>query len=191
MTPDNTRERIIESARLLVQDASYDGFSFRDIAERVGIRKASIYYHFETKESLAVAMLNQATDGFGQWASQMERKTPIERLHAYCFDFYLARLQAGKKLCPGGAFTAAWPNLGEKVRQAVNRLFDAQHRFVKQALTDASAADSGYKGENPDETASWFIACVQGAIVTARARGEQQLFGRLCSRTLQQLPLSG
>ena len=114
MSPVNTREHIIESARLLVQDASYDGFSFRDIAERVGIRKASIYYHFETKESLAVAMLDEATAGFGRWVSHVENKAPTERLRAYCFDFYMERLEAGTKLCPGGAFTAAWPNLERK-----------------------------------------------------------------------------
>ena len=185
----NTREQIIESARLLVQDASYDGFSFRDIAERVGIRKASIYYHFETKESLAVAMLDDATAGFGRWVSHVENSPPAERLRAYCFDFYMERLEAGIKLCPGGAFTAAWPNLGEKVRRAVNRLFDAQQNFVEQALTDASSVDSSDEVENFEETAIWFIACVQGAIVTARARGEQQLFECICNRTLQQLSL--
>ena len=182
MNTSDTRERIIDSARLLIQDASYDGFSFRDIAERVGIRKASIYHHFETKEALAVAMLDQAVASFSDWARRFEREAPAERLRAYCFDLYRDRLQAGDKLCPGGAFTAAWSHLGEPVRRAVERLFDAQHRFLRPALIDADATD-------PDDTAAWFIANVQGAIITARARGDAALFERLCQRTLQQLPL--
>lgn len=181
MSTSDTRERIIESARLLIQDASYDGFSFRDIAERVGIRKASIYHHFETKEALAVAMLDQAVASFSDWARRFEREPPAQRLRAYCFDLYRKHLQAGEKLCPGGAFTAAWPHLGEPVRRAVERLFDAQHRFLRQALSEAGSAEA-------DDAAAWLIASVQGAIVVARARGDAALFERLCERTLQQLP---
>ncbi|MCK5768845.1 TetR/AcrR family transcriptional regulator [Algiphilus sp.] len=190
MNPTNTREAIVEAARLLVQDASYYGLTFRDVSERVGIRKASIYHHFETKEALAVAMLDRAAEDFGNWARRFEHEPPMVRLQAYCFDFYRDRLQAGDKLCPGGAFTAAWPHLGDAVRMAVNRLFDAQHRFVKQALIAAQAGDATGESQDPEEIATWVIASVQGAIVTARARGNASLFERLCRRSLQQLHLA-
>ena len=53
----NTRERILDSAQRLTQTRSFHGFSFQDIADEVGIRKASLYHHFDSKDDVAVAML--------------------------------------------------------------------------------------------------------------------------------------
>ena len=56
----NTRERILDSARRLLQTRSYAGFSFQDVADEVGIRKASIYSHFASKDELVTAALETA-----------------------------------------------------------------------------------------------------------------------------------
>lgn len=184
-----TRDRIIEAARLLVQEGSYQGLTFRDVAEQVGIRKASVYHHFETKDALAVAMLDHALAGFGDLTRRIQHKTPTKQLEAFCFQFYGDYLEAGEKLCPGGAFTSAWSDLSDGVRNAVNRLFDAQHQFLKSALIAAHSEAKPPWHDDPDEVAAWVMANIQGAIVTARARGDAGLFKRLCERTLQQLGL--
>lgn len=41
----------------LVQERGYNGFSYADIAEAIGIRKASIHYHFPSKQDLVQAVL--------------------------------------------------------------------------------------------------------------------------------------
>jgi TetR/AcrR family transcriptional regulator, transcriptional repressor for nem operon len=56
----DTKQRILESAMRLIQSRSYAGFSFQDIADEVGIRKASIYSHFRSKEALAEHVLAEA-----------------------------------------------------------------------------------------------------------------------------------
>ena len=45
----DTRTKILDSAQRLIQTRSFQGFSFRDIADEVGIRKASLYHHFEVQ----------------------------------------------------------------------------------------------------------------------------------------------
>ena len=42
----STAERIVHEARNLIMTRGYNGFSYADIAEAVGIRKASIHHHF-------------------------------------------------------------------------------------------------------------------------------------------------
>ncbi len=51
-TEGGTRERIVQVALDLFERQGYAGTSLRDIAERLGVSKAALYYHFPSKESL-------------------------------------------------------------------------------------------------------------------------------------------
>ena len=48
----NTSDEILASARNLIMSGGYNGFSYADISEVVGIRKASIHHHFPSKVDL-------------------------------------------------------------------------------------------------------------------------------------------
>ena len=51
-----TRDRILDVALDLFIDQGYDGTSLRQIADRLGITKAALYYHFEAKEDILMAL---------------------------------------------------------------------------------------------------------------------------------------
>jgi AcrR family transcriptional regulator len=51
-----TRERILDVAQELFTQRGYDKTSLRDIAERLGITKAALYYYFERKEDILVEL---------------------------------------------------------------------------------------------------------------------------------------
>ncbi|HTU96196.1 MAG TPA: helix-turn-helix domain-containing protein [Solirubrobacteraceae bacterium] len=51
-----TRERILDVAQDLFTRQGYDKTSLRDIAERLQITKAALYYYFERKEDLLVEL---------------------------------------------------------------------------------------------------------------------------------------
>lgn len=53
------RERILREATRLFVAGGYRGISMRDIAEAVGLSKAGLYYHFENKEDLFLAILQE------------------------------------------------------------------------------------------------------------------------------------
>lgn len=55
----NTKDRIIESAKGLFSDNSYLSVSMNDIASRLKLTKASLYYHFTGKPELYKETLNQ------------------------------------------------------------------------------------------------------------------------------------
>ncbi|HEY3765993.1 MAG TPA: helix-turn-helix domain-containing protein [Gaiellales bacterium] len=52
----DTRERILDVALELFNEQGYDGTSLREIAERLGITKAALYYHFERKEDILLEL---------------------------------------------------------------------------------------------------------------------------------------
>jgi AcrR family transcriptional regulator len=51
-----TRERILDVALELFTEQGYDKTSLREIAERLGVTKAALYYHFERKEDLLLEL---------------------------------------------------------------------------------------------------------------------------------------
>src|SRR5580698_4728775 len=52
----STRERILDAALDLFVTQGYDGTSLRQIAEQLGVTKAALYYHFESKEDILMAL---------------------------------------------------------------------------------------------------------------------------------------
>ena len=54
--PANRREELLDRAGELMAAKGYDGTSMRDIASAVGMLPGSLYYHFESKEALFLAL---------------------------------------------------------------------------------------------------------------------------------------
>ena len=54
--PASTRERILDVALELFNEQGYDKTSLRQIAERLGVTKAALYYHFERKEDILLEL---------------------------------------------------------------------------------------------------------------------------------------
>jgi TetR/AcrR family transcriptional regulator, cholesterol catabolism regulator len=50
------RSRVLDEAEQLFRKRGYNAVTMRDIAYEVGIRQASLYYHFPSKEQLFVAV---------------------------------------------------------------------------------------------------------------------------------------
>ncbi len=73
---------------MLFQKNGYDRTSVREISEAVGIQKASIYYHFNSKEDILAAIHNQVIDILFDCASlrQESDAQPDELLCGYIED---------------------------------------------------------------------------------------------------------
>lgn len=56
---DETRQGILEAADALFGERGFDATSTRDIAERSGVNKALIHYHFGSKDELLEAVLER------------------------------------------------------------------------------------------------------------------------------------
>src|SRR6266508_1242552 len=97
----DTREKILNSAQRFIQTRSFHGFSFQDIADEVGIRKASLYHYFDSKNAIALAVLERAADWVRAQMAKTEGQEPSERLEAY-FDTFRIIHGKGERMCPGG-----------------------------------------------------------------------------------------
>ncbi len=65
----STRQRILDVATDLFIDKGYEGTSLREIAERVGVTKAALYYHFASKAEIVAALLEPFEAIQREWVS--------------------------------------------------------------------------------------------------------------------------
>jgi AcrR family transcriptional regulator len=67
-----TRRRILEAAAEVFAEHGYAGASMRDIAERLGITKAALYYHFASKEDLLDGLVQPIVEALADFAQAAE-----------------------------------------------------------------------------------------------------------------------
>ena len=85
---DDTRSRIQAIALDLFSEQGYDATSLREIAERLGVTKAALYYHFKSKEEIVESLTSDHVarlETLLEWAEGKEPTTEfrLEFLHRY------------------------------------------------------------------------------------------------------------
>ncbi|MCJ1677864.1 TetR/AcrR family transcriptional regulator [Streptomyces sp. APSN-46.1] len=78
----NTRQRIQDVALELFAEQGYEKTSLREIAERLEVTKAALYYHFKTKEDIIISVFEDLTrpiDELIEWAEAQPRTLEMKR----------------------------------------------------------------------------------------------------------------
>ncbi|MEL6477825.1 MAG: TetR/AcrR family transcriptional regulator [Pseudomonadota bacterium] len=158
-----TREDLMNAAERRVRDAGYNGFSFRDLAEDVGITSASVHHHFPTKQALVGALAERYTERFLQGLSGT---TPgAERIAAYRAAFRASVAEDGL-MCLCGMLGAESGGLPDEVLAQTRMFFDRTSRHLAEGLA----------GPDPAARARQILARLEGAIILARTMGEIAYF---------------
>jgi AcrR family transcriptional regulator len=71
-----TRQHILEAALELFSAAGFARTSLREIAEKVGISKPALYYHFDSKEALLVELARPLQDAMAALLDRAEAADP-------------------------------------------------------------------------------------------------------------------
>lgn len=178
----STRHTILKAARELIQTRSYLGFSFQDLADRVGIRKASLYHHFPSKEALGVAVLEHAIHTYDKWFQSFDG-TPEEGFRIYINGFRNV-IGAGQRVCPAAAFIPGWDAVDSDIHQTIVRLRQIQVDWLTVQLTrQGRVAD-------PVDVAGQIFALCQGALISARVTGRVEDFDAALAPMRAQLGLT-
>src|ERR1700722_11957699 len=125
---NSTRERILDVALDLFLAQGYDGTSLREIAEQLGVTKAALYYHFESKEDILLA-LHMRMHEFGKDALDSVGDGPMTLEHwGQLLDQVVDQMLAhGKLFLMHQRNQAAMEKLHSKEHEAAND--DIQNRF--------------------------------------------------------------
>lgn len=75
----DTRQHIIDTARALFSESSYLGVSMSDIAEKLDITKAALYYHFPSKEEIYNAVLDEVLNDINAALTEALKEKTLDR----------------------------------------------------------------------------------------------------------------
>ncbi len=89
---ESTKERIKREALILFANRGYDGMTLNELAKRVGIKKASLYAHFDSKDDLFLAIYFDLATEFVALMKRLFVESahlkPPDRLY-YLFEQYI------------------------------------------------------------------------------------------------------
>jgi AcrR family transcriptional regulator len=104
----NTKIAIIETARKLFSDADYLNVSMSDIAKKLKITKAALYYHFTGKTEIYKNVLDNVFNNFNSFLNHaLKEKGPSKKLYKlikYYLDFNLKEKNLVKALTIKNSF---------------------------------------------------------------------------------------
>ncbi|MFI1026553.1 TetR/AcrR family transcriptional regulator [Streptomyces sp. NPDC020951] len=140
----DAREKILSAAQTLIELRGYSALGVAEICKTAGVPKGSFYYFFESKEALALAVVDE------HWAEQRRAWTavltgaaePLDRLRRL-FEETEAGQRAGQRGCGTvagclfGNLTLELSNQTEAVRVRLQEIFEAQVEMVEAVVAEA------------------------------------------------------
>ncbi|MBW5444916.1 TetR family transcriptional regulator [Cohnella sp. CFH 77786] len=165
----NMAETILDTAQTLVQECGFNGFSYAHIAGKVGIRTASIHYHFPSKEDLGEALIARYTENFHAAAAWIETGTTddLERLRKFV-ELYREPVR-DYRTCLGVMLSTDLAVLSAKAQDKLNHLFDLNLLWLERVLEHGRQAGTLRFDGNAGAQAHKLLAALQGAQLLARS----------------------
>ncbi len=172
----NAKEAILAAARSIAQAHGYEGLNFRDLADQVGVKAASIYHHFPSKADLAAAVAKRYWEDTSADLDALlaETPAPLESLRRYPHIFRRS-LENGNRLCLCSFMSAEYDDLPGPVKTEVQAFADVNVAWLGKVLADAKVVDP----KASEERARAVFAAVAGAQLVARSRADVALFDTL------------
>jgi TetR/AcrR family transcriptional repressor of nem operon len=176
MTAD-TRETIMAAAKSAVQSHGYNALSFRELAKEVGIKSASVHYHFPTKGDLAAALAGRYADEAAVFLEGLLDKPQDHEnlMRSYTAAFRKA-LADNNKMCLCGIMAAEYDDLPEAVRGEVDRFTGVNIRWL---ITVLSARHPHLTKAELESRALAIFAAIEGAQLVARGQNNIRSFDKV------------
>jgi AcrR family transcriptional regulator len=168
--PERTRERLLQAAFREVYRTGFQSASLDTILASTGVTKGALYYHFENKEALGYAIVEEiiAVDLRAKWLRPLQSgKDPIDAL-IDIVQSESVRAEDVRGGCPLNNLNQEMSPLDEGFRKRLARLFHAWQEGVAAALREGQIQGRVRRDVQPVEAAGFLIATFEGYLSLAK-----------------------
>ena len=170
--PEGTRQRLLQAAFREVYRYGFQSAGIDTILAATNVTKGALYYHFESKETLGHAIIEEIVAEItkDRWIRPLRRskdKNPIDALIGIV-QAIPARPRDVKRGCPLVNLTQEMSQLNEQFRTRLARIFKTWQEGIVTALREGQNMGTVRLDLAPVETASFLIAMVEGYEVLAK-----------------------
>ena len=174
-----THERLLQEATALFARRGYGGASMSEIADRVGVRKASLYNYYPSKADLLMDLLGRSLQAW-EAASRPVLEGPgtvEERLRAY-LKMAIAFAEANPQAI--GIWRIASTQVSGELRRRVNDFLAEHEKDAKCQVVEffEEAVESGELGPASPQDLTLFLGTFLHGLLVSQifANGEQHDF---------------
>ncbi|MBE9030496.1 TetR/AcrR family transcriptional regulator [filamentous cyanobacterium LEGE 11480] len=170
---NNTAKKILDVAQEMVRTRGYSAFSYADISKQVGIRKASIHYHFASKDDLVEALVKGYQEKVQRAGDRIAKSnaTPGERVVEFA-NLYRSGL-ADNQICLCAMLAADFDVLPQPIRDEVQVFFRQIETCLTSLLQQGVDAQLWVCHPSVEHEAKGLIALLQGAQLLARSSADR------------------
>jgi len=173
--------QILEIAERRMRRAGYNAVSYRDIAAEIGIKSASLHYHFPKKEDLGAALVQRYSHRFEESLSEKitQETDPKQNITAFV-ETYRDALEAHGLVCLCAVLGAEASGLPEVVTAEVRSFFKTNIAW----LTDQYQVIGI---ENANDRAKTTLSLLEGAMIISVVNEDPSLFNSAARLILSEL----
>jgi len=159
--------------RAAFEEMHRSGFRNADldaILARSGVTKGALYYHFDNKEALGYAVVDEVmtSDLHQKWVQPLRNaKNPINVLVRIVQSESLKREDI-RRSCPLLNLSQEMSGIDEGFRKRTARLFGDWHDAIAGALREGQKRGMVRTDVDANETATFLIAAYEGYVVLAK-----------------------
>jgi AcrR family transcriptional regulator len=172
---DNYR-KIIEVAIKLMGEKGYNGTSLQMIAEKVGIKKASIFHHFDKKEAILLAILQEVLPSVTYDLMLLENDSTISGSEKLKKFFRMHLEQVAKHGDVLKVYLTEFRNLSKRNRE---KYLDSRRLYtdlVTQIVREACKEDQNlFKGLDPSIVANGILGMCNWAVIWFKSDGTMSI----------------
>ncbi len=168
--PQRTRECLLQAAFREVYRSGFQSASLDTILASTGVTKGALYYHFNSKEALGYAIVEEiiAPDLRAKWLGPLQRgKDPIDALIGIV-QGESVRPKDVRGGCPLNNLAQEMSPLDEGFRKRLAMVFHAWQEGIAAALREGQTHGSVRRDAEPAEAAGFLIATLEGYVSLAK-----------------------
>lgn len=163
----DVRTEVLDAAQSAIQTDGVGGFSYHDLARRLGVRAPSIHHHFRHKTDLVADVSARYRSEFRRRATAIDAPTAALRLTAYAALF--AETAQEGLMCLCGAVAADWSAASDEVREEVTGFFADEVDWVELQISIGVDTGEFRAGIDPRAMAQAVVSMLEGTLLLVRA----------------------
>ena len=172
MSAIQSKERILAGAKELFLSRGYAATTVDAICEKAGLTKGSLYYFFDSKEELGLAVLEWSLGRGVQMLANgphAQIAEPVEKAFAFLEHLEECSPELWSGGCLLGSFAVELADTNSRMQQAVASMFQALADEFAEQVRPIAAQYRGKRSPSADELADALLGTVEGSIILAKA----------------------
>ncbi|WP_162845167.1 TetR/AcrR family transcriptional regulator [Hydromonas duriensis] len=163
------RSKILQVAMRLARTRGFNAFSYRDIQAEVGIKTASIHYHFPTKKDLGLALMTQYIQENEQLLADIAQSNQsyLAQFRAYT-QLFGKDDDSVQELCLAGMLASDVDTLTTELETLIQKFFVQSEAWLTALFTAGQQSGEFKSTFEPSSIARLAVDALEGALSTAR-----------------------